>query len=1076
MDLAWLNSIPEPSRSILIGAAGEFLGGLAAEITGRLLDAAGYQARKHFRGEPEQQALTRALAEGLYAAVSQLTDDPDLKAHYLEIFGEWSRREAVAGELSKLIDPRDGAELDLALLREEFEALGYEPDLLGESVEFEAVVARFASAFYDAAARQKELQGRIQIRLLRGIVERAERQVQESIQQTEFQKRLAEALAPDLTDEDRSYLTGLSRKLNHLPLGGLDVRDVEPGSGYREITLRKVYVDLDTTSTVEEELPEGEPVPPEMGLVGTEGRRFRQRAESALEALANRRQMLLLGGPGSGKTTFLRHVALNCADRWLGNPDGDLGALSALGDHLFPLVVTLRRFAPSLDPAAEPHHRELVAHLQNLLNCDQAPPTYWPTVRQRLHDGRAILLLDGYDEVDRERRPLVAGIIQDFLDYFPKTPLLITCRTRAYRAEETPRLSLPAVSLDYLSPQRIQDFASAWYNEMARLDARYDQQWAKQRASALVGAVQTREPLGDMAHTPLLLTMMARVNARKTLPGSRAELYSDVLDQLLWEWEKARGEGQAAESLDDYLRETGKTRTHFLFWLADFTFGQHQAQGARLEVADIPRWELERALREFHGGKYEDQDNWAGRVLRMIGERSGVLWLGDESLTFPHRSFQEYLAAVHVAEKEKATAVAELAPAGDHWHEVILLAAGYLVPLAREDQVLAYVEELLPRRPRSQRDWAMVNLAGETLAVVPEKLLRDSQRGSDLLTCVPRRLVRLLERGALPAVERAAAGVTLGALGDPRFDGLLGLPRDLDRYFVPVPGGHFSVGTTDQEVAEIKAEAEWYRERSRNWDKWLGWEQPAHPVSVADFHMARYPVTNAQYQAFIDGGGYTDVGLAAWWTAGGGAAWRGGHIRRWGPEVGLSDNLPGQWSNRRLNTPNAPVVGVSWFEAVAYCNWLTTKLRDIGFLDEGQVVRLPTEPEWEYAVRGPERRTYPWGNAWHPEALNWAGAGIGAPSAVGAFPAGATPDTGLLDVAGNAWQWCQTRWGDYPYQADRESLASQREGFWYEQRCIRGISWATSDFGWAHCAARYWYFATGRYDVLGFRVVLSRLS
>jgi formylglycine-generating enzyme required for sulfatase activity len=1074
MDLAWLNSIPEPSRSILIGAAGEFLGGLAAEITGRLLDAAGYQARKHFQGEPEQQALTRALAEGLYATVSQLTDDPDVKAHYLEIFGEWSQREVVAGELSKLIDPRDQAELDLALLREEFEALGYEPDLLGESVEFEAVVARFASAFYDAAARQKELQGRIQIGLLRGIVERAERQVQESIQQTGFQKRLAEALAPDLADEDRSYLTGLSRKLNHLPLGGLDVRDVEPGSGSREITLRKVYVDLDTTSTVEEELPEGEQVPLEMELVGTEGRRFRQRAESALEALANRRQMLLLGGPGSGKTTFLRYVALNCADRWLGNPEGDLGALSALGDHLFPLVVTLRQFAPSLDRAAEPHRREFLTHLQHLLDSDQAPPTYWQAVRQRLHDGRAILLLDGYDEVDRERRPLVAGIIQDFLEHFPKTPLLITCRTRAYEAAETPKLSLPAVSLDYLSRQRIRDFASAWYDEMARLDARYDQPWSDQRASALVGAIQTREPLGDMAHTPLLLTMMARVNARKTLPDSRAELYKDVLDQLLWEWEKARGEGQAAESLDDYLRETGKTRNHFLFWLADFTFGQHQAQGARQEVADIPIWELERALREFHAGKYEDQVNWAGRVLRMIGERSGVLvWLGDESLTFPHRSFQEYLAAAHVAEKEKATTVAELARAGDHWHEVILLAAGYLVPLAREDQVLAYVEELLPRRPRSQRDWAMVKLAGETLAVVPEKLLRDSKRGSDLLTCVPRRLVHLLERGALPPVERAAAGVTLGALGDSRFDGPLGLPRDLDRYFVPIPGGTFSMGTTGEEAADIKAHAEWYR---KEWAEWLGWEQPAHPVTVTGFRMARYPVTNAQCQAFIDDGGYTDAGLAAWWTEAGREAWRGGHIRRWGPEFGLSDNLPGQWSNRRLNTPNAPVVGVSWFEAVAYCNWLTEKLRDIGFLDERQVIRLPTEPEWEYAARGPERRTYPWGDAWDPEALNWAAAEIGAPSAVGAFPAGATPDTGLLDVAGNVWQWCQTRWGDYPYQADRESLTSQEEGGFYELRCLRGGSWVSNDPGDARCAARLRGDANVGGSYFGFRVVLSRLS
>lgn len=113
---------------------------------------------------------------------------------------------------------------------------------------------------------------------------------------------------PDFTAEDRSYLHGLMRKLNRLPLGGVDVRDVGPGSGYREITLRKVYVDLDTTSTVEEEVPEGERVSPAMQLMEVEGRRMRQRPEGALEALADRRQMVLLGGPGGCTSGLWRAV------------------------------------------------------------------------------------------------------------------------------------------------------------------------------------------------------------------------------------------------------------------------------------------------------------------------------------------------------------------------------------------------------------------------------------------------------------------------------------------------------------------------------------------------------------------------------------------------------------------------------------------------------------------------------------------------------------------------------------------------------------------------------------------------
>ncbi len=178
MDLSWIDTIPEPLKTILIGAAGDFAGGVASDIAGRLLDAAGYQVKKRFRPEPQQDALNEAMAEALLVTVSAQTDDPDLMAHYLTLFGEWSARDAVAGELSQVIDPRPDAEIDLDLLAAEFEASGYDPDLLGGDVVFQNVVAQFVSSFYDAAARQPTLQGQIEIGLLRGIAERAEEQVE----------------------------------------------------------------------------------------------------------------------------------------------------------------------------------------------------------------------------------------------------------------------------------------------------------------------------------------------------------------------------------------------------------------------------------------------------------------------------------------------------------------------------------------------------------------------------------------------------------------------------------------------------------------------------------------------------------------------------------------------------------------------------------------------------------------------------------------------------------------------------------------------------------------------------------
>ncbi len=186
MDPSWINTLPEPLRTILLGAAGDFAGGLAANVVSRLLGAAGYQVQKRLRSGPQQTALNEAMAEALLLTVRQQTDDPALQAHYLALFGEWSGRDAVAGELSQVIDPRPDAEIDLDTLAAEFEAAGYDPDLLGDVV-FQDVVAQLVANFYDAAARQPALQGQIEIGLLRGIAGRAEEQVR-------LLRRVADAL------------------------------------------------------------------------------------------------------------------------------------------------------------------------------------------------------------------------------------------------------------------------------------------------------------------------------------------------------------------------------------------------------------------------------------------------------------------------------------------------------------------------------------------------------------------------------------------------------------------------------------------------------------------------------------------------------------------------------------------------------------------------------------------------------------------------------------------------------------------------------------------------------------------
>jgi formylglycine-generating enzyme required for sulfatase activity len=256
---------------------------------------------------------------------------------------------------------------------------------------------------------------------------------------------------------------------------------------------------------------------------------------------------------------------------------------------------------------------------------------------------------------------------------------------------------------------------------------------------------------------------------------------------------------------------------------------------------------------------------------------------------------------------------------------------------------------------------------------------------------------------------RIAAGEMLGCLGDRRA-GEMAL----------IPAGKFLMGE--------------------------GAEQ--HEVFLRDYQIGRYPVTNAEYARFVSAGGYADREL---WTA---AGWR---------EVGNERNAPRLWQNPRFNKPAQPVIGLSWYECVAYCRWLRRQT--------GRIHRLPTEAEWEKAARGADGRAYPWGDAFDARRLNAREGNqkVYCSTPIGIYPTGVSP-FGLLDCAGNCWEWCATRWKkSFPYDADEDEWS---EAYLEAQnlRALRGGSW-NYEAEVTRCANRFRFEPFGWNDRGGMRLV-----
>ncbi|RRR75556.1 MAG: hypothetical protein EI684_04410 [Candidatus Viridilinea halotolerans] len=913
-----------------------------------------------------------------------------------------------------------------------------------------------------------------------------------------------------------AYLRRTLAECNALPLGQIDRTDADH---VRPLQLAQLYIRLHTTRRVPLSDAELAALSAEdrerMRVTDRGGDERPTRPLAAVEALgrsaaaldgAAPMRLMLLGAPGSGKSTLVSHLALCLAgavlaERRVVTPAPQGGWLACLPGWpygcLIPVRMTLRDLAAFAPLASAPRgtlrlfEQFLAAVLEDASCAAACEP-----LMLALREGRALLLLDGLDEVVGQTvLPRVVETIMDAAKTFPG-PILVTCRLLDYQEERLRQVSgFPSETLAELNQEQIQQFIEDWYAELAASGRRPAAQAAAD-SKALRAAVASRSELRALAGTPLLLTVMALVHAfRGSLPDARALLYAECVDLLLLRWRQPRGESDLIERLGlPQFRNSD-----LLALMARLGYAAHERaarDATQTGPADLDEATVMALLAESFA-PYDDPRRYqlAELVLGALTRGNGLLLKrGPQVYTFAHRTFQEFLAGYHLKGQRDFRKLCLERAVQPHWHEVLTLMVGYLVLQDRDlDKPLSLVEKLISGSPLEQ------TLAGELLVLIGRE--RADAYDATLLQLPdglwPRTrsmLLRLLSQGqppAAPAPLRHRAGLALGLLcygplasldrpalqipmPDPRLPfAVLGLKAQhahgwrqaLAHYWCPIEAGPFWSGDErppQRDTRNPLAKATDMVRRTLGGQARDEHREPLRRVTLRHhYKIARYPVTNAEFARFVAAGGYQQQ---QWWTEHG-WAWLQSEQQGKNPALG-NEYRPRVWDELRWNNPIQPVVGVNWYEASAYCRWLSAQGHSQGWLPDEQIIRLPTWLEWERAARHTDQRPHPWGDA-PPDAerANYAASELGLSAPTGCFPRGVAP-CGAHDLLGNVMEWTATA-AEHPRAVEPEADFERASGV------IASYTGFNDEEAHMCCGARGGINPSGRGSDGGFRVVQS---
>lgn len=368
---------------------------------------------------------------------------------------------------------------------------------------------------------------------------------------------------------------------------------------------------------------------------------------NGIEVVENHPRLMVLGKPGAGKTTFLQAIAIKC----------NQGSFKA---DCVPIFISLKRFAEAITPTS------LLEFIEREFSESGLSAENW-------HNffiwGRAVILLDGLDEVGKNASNWVVREICTFCDRYYKTQVIVSCRVAAQLYQFQ---NFTAVQIADLTPAQIFNFVQRWFYSVGKLPP----QNASEKAEQFIQKLELPEnyAIRELATTPILLNLMCLVfSSLGDFPNARAQLYKQGLDLLLVRWDETRGitRDQTYQnlSLQDKIRILSRIAV-VTFNNGDYFFWESQIKHA---IGDV--------IQEIQGTPIDANalEINCQAIIKAIESQHGLLLeQGRGIYSFSHLTFQEYFTAWEIALNSDRQALDDLV---NHlweprWREVLLLTAG----------------------------------------------------------------------------------------------------------------------------------------------------------------------------------------------------------------------------------------------------------------------------------------------------------------------------------------------------------------------------------------------------------------